>query len=82
MDMYTLKQIPSEARIRKYLKHAVRFFAPAFSFVGIKTDSGTEFVYDQFPQVPIGNKVGCHRHNSGWLTITLSMFVFQPAHRI
>lgn len=34
-----------------FLEHATRFFEPAFSFVGIQTDNGTEFTYDQFPQV-------------------------------
>ncbi len=34
-----------------FLEHAVRFFAPAFSFKGIQTDNGTEFTYDHLPQV-------------------------------
>jgi len=34
-----------------FLEHAVRFFAPAFDFSEIQTDNGTEFVYDQLPQV-------------------------------
>lgn len=34
-----------------FLEHAVRFFAPAFTFTGIQTDNGTEFTYDHFPQV-------------------------------
>jgi transposase InsO family protein len=34
-----------------FLEHAVRFFAPAFSFDGIQTDNGTEFTYDHLPQV-------------------------------
>lgn len=34
-----------------FLEHAVRFFAPAFSFQCIQTDNGTEFVYNQLPQV-------------------------------
>lgn len=34
-----------------FLEHAVRFFEPAFTFVGIQTDNGTEFTYDHFPQV-------------------------------
>lgn len=34
-----------------FLEHAVRFFAPAFQFQCIQTDNGTEFVYDQLPQV-------------------------------
>lgn len=34
-----------------FLEHAVRFFAPAFSFRCIQTDNGMEFVYDQLPQV-------------------------------
>ena len=33
-----------------FLEHAVRFFAPAFSFQCIQTDNGTEFVYNQLPQ--------------------------------
>ena len=33
-----------------FLEHAVRFFAPAFSFEEIQTDNGLEFVYDQLPQ--------------------------------
>lgn len=37
-----------------FLEHATRFFAPAFTFAGIQTDNGMEFVYDQLPQVPIG----------------------------
>lgn len=34
-----------------FLEHAVRFFAPAFTFKGIQTDNGTEFTYDHLPQV-------------------------------
>lgn len=34
-----------------FLEHATRFFAPAFTFIGIQTDNGTEFTYDHFPQV-------------------------------
>lgn len=34
-----------------FLEHAVRFFEPAFIFVGIQTDNGAEFSYDHFPQV-------------------------------
>jgi transposase InsO family protein len=34
-----------------FLEHATRFFAPAFVFVGIQTDNGTEFSYDHLPQV-------------------------------
>lgn len=37
-----------------FLEHALRFFEPAFSFIGVKTDNGMEFVYDQLPQVPLG----------------------------
>lgn len=33
-----------------FLEHAIRFFAPAFSFRGIQTDNGTEFTYDHLPQ--------------------------------
>ncbi len=32
-----------------FLGHAVRFFAPAFSFATIQTDNGMEFVYDSVP---------------------------------
>ncbi len=32
-----------------FLEHAVRFFAPAFTFETIQTDNGMEFVYDQLP---------------------------------
>lgn len=34
-----------------FLEHAVRFFGPAFSFKGIQTDNGGEFIYDYWPQV-------------------------------
>lgn len=34
-----------------FLEHATRFFAPAFTFVGIQTDNGNEFTYDHLPQV-------------------------------
>jgi len=34
-----------------FLKHAIRFFGPAFSFDCIQTDNGSEFTYTQFPQV-------------------------------
>jgi transposase InsO family protein len=34
-----------------FLEHAMRFYEPAFSFVGIQTDNGSEFTYDHFPQV-------------------------------
>jgi len=37
-----------------FLKHATRFFAPAFTFAGIQTDNGTEFTYDHLPQVKPG----------------------------
>lgn len=33
-----------------FLKHATRFFEPAFKFEEIQTDNGMEFVYDQLPQ--------------------------------
>lgn len=36
-----------------FLEHAVRFFEPAFSFKGIQTDNGGEFVYDQKPQIKL-----------------------------
>lgn len=34
-----------------FLRHAFRFFAPAFRFTAIQTDNGTEFTYTQFPHV-------------------------------
>ncbi len=34
-----------------FLKHALRFFAPAFSFETIQTDNGMEFTYHAMPQV-------------------------------
>ena len=34
-----------------FLKHALRFFGPAFKFVTIQTDNGSEFTYTQFPQI-------------------------------
>lgn len=34
-----------------FLEHAIRFFGPAFSFKGIQTDNGGEFIYDYWPQV-------------------------------
>lgn len=37
-----------------FLEHAVRFFAPAFTFQCIQTDNGMEFVYDQLPQTKQG----------------------------
>ena len=33
-----------------FLKHALRFFGPAFRFVCIQTDNGIEFTNKQFPQ--------------------------------
>lgn len=39
-----------------FLEQATRFFAPAFSFQGIQTDNGTEFTYDNFPQVKPGTR--------------------------
>ncbi len=36
-----------------FLEHAIRFFAPAFSFAGIQTDNGGEFVYDTKPQIKL-----------------------------
>jgi transposase len=36
-----------------FLEHALRFFDPAFSFEGIQTDNGGEFVYDQKPQIKL-----------------------------
>jgi transposase InsO family protein len=46
----------SPAETVDFLEHAVRFFAPAFSFAGIQTDNGTEFSYDHFPHVKPGTK--------------------------
>jgi transposase InsO family protein len=37
-----------------FLEHAVRFFAPAFTFAGIQTDNGTEFTYDHLAGVTPG----------------------------
>lgn len=34
-----------------FLEHATLFFGPAFSFAGIQTDNGGEFIYDYWPQV-------------------------------
>lgn len=48
-----------------FLEHAVRFFGPAFSFQTIQTDNGTEFVYDQLPQVKPGTLTAMQR----WLQI-------------
>ena len=39
-----------------FLEHAIRFFAPAFTFQGIQTDNGTEFTYDHWPQVKPGTR--------------------------
>ena len=39
-----------------FLEHAMRFFGSAFSFAGIQTDNGTEFTYDNFPQVKPGTR--------------------------
>jgi transposase InsO family protein len=39
-----------------FLEHAMRFFEPAFKFVGIQTDNGTEFTYDHLPQVKPGTR--------------------------
>lgn len=47
-----------------FLEHAVRFFAPAFAFQCIQTDNGTEFVYDQLPQVKPGTLTAMQK----WLT--------------
>ncbi len=44
-----------------FLEHAIRFFAPAFSFVGIQTDNGTEFTYDHLPQVKPETKAAPER---------------------
>lgn len=34
-----------------FLEHVLRFFGPAFTFAGIQTDNGPEFVYDTKPQI-------------------------------
>jgi transposase InsO family protein len=47
-----------------FLEHAVRFFAPAFSFQCIQTDNGLEFVYDQLPQTKPDTLTAMQR----WLT--------------
>lgn len=47
-----------------FLKHATRFFAPAFSFQCIQTDNGLEFVYDQLPQTKPDTLTAMQR----WLT--------------
>ena len=43
----------SPAETIDFLEHAIRFFGPAFKFVGIQTDNGPEFVYDQKPQIKL-----------------------------
>jgi transposase InsO family protein len=45
---------PTPMNTVDFLNKAKIFFAPAFSIKGIKTDNGTEFVYDHFPQIPEG----------------------------
>ena len=44
-----------------FLKHAIRFFEPAFSFQCIQTDNGTEFVYDALPQTKPGTLTAMQR---------------------
>jgi transposase InsO family protein len=44
-----------------FLEHAIRFFAPAFSFQCIQTDNGMEFVYDQLPQTKPGTLTAVQR---------------------
>ena len=43
----------SPAETIDFLKHAIRFFDPAFSFKTIQTDNGPEFVYDTKPQIKL-----------------------------
>ena len=43
----------SPAETIDFLEHAVRFFGPAFTFAGIQTDNGGEFVYDTKPQIKL-----------------------------
>lgn len=56
-----------------FLEHATRFFAPAFTFVGIQTDNGIEFSYDHFPQVKPETKaapeIWLERHDIAHLRI-------------
>lgn len=56
-----------------FLEHATRFFAPAFTFVGIQTDNGTECTYDHLPQVKPETKaapeVWLHNHGITHLRI-------------
>ena len=40
-----------------FLKHAIRFFEPAFQFTEIQTDNGIENTYTQFPQIKIKHPV-------------------------
>lgn len=47
-----------------FLEHAIRFFAPAFTFQCIQTDNGMEFVYDQLPQTKPDTLTAVQR----WLT--------------
>lgn len=51
----------SPANTVDFLEHAVRFFAPAFTFAGIQTDNGTEFTYDHLPQVKPETKAAPER---------------------
>lgn len=44
-----------------FLEHAIRFFAPAFTFAGIQTDNGSEFTYDHLPQVKPETKTAPER---------------------
>jgi transposase InsO family protein len=40
-----------------FLRHAIRFFGPAFRFAEIQTDNGMEFTFTQMPQVKISHPV-------------------------
>jgi transposase InsO family protein len=44
-----------------FLEHAIRFFAPAFTFQCIQTDNGMEFVYDALPQTKVDTLTAMQR---------------------
>lgn len=59
-----------------FLEHAIRFFAPAFTFTSIQTDNGAEFTYDHFPQVKPETKAA----PEVWLTQHGIIHLRIPAH--
>lgn len=56
---------PTPEHTVDFLKRAIRFFEPAFSFQEVQTDNGMEFTFTQMPQVKIKHPVDIYLEGMG-----------------